>query len=101
MADDTYRSTDFSLTIPERIQAYFRSCKDAEQYEGFETHPSQQATLVPHSEALQQVVYRLIVPNSLCNKCCEYAALRLPTAAWKSLLLPTEAYVCLTWQLCI
>lgn len=68
MADDPYRSTDFNLTIPQRMQAYFRSCTDTDQYEGFETHPLQQVTFVSHSEALQQVVYQLVVPKSLCNK---------------------------------
>jgi hypothetical protein len=37
------------------------------------------------------------------RKCCEYAALRLPTTAYGSLewlLLPTGAYVCLAWLLC-
>jgi uncharacterized protein (TIGR00369 family) len=68
MANDPYRSTDFSLTIHQRIQAYFRSCTDTERYEGFETLPLQQVTFVSHSEVLQQVVYRLVVPKSLCNK---------------------------------
>ena len=67
MANDPNRSTDFSLIIPESIEAYFRSCTDAEQYEVFKTYPLQQATFVSHSEALQQVVYRLVVPKSLCN----------------------------------
>lgn len=68
MADDPYRATDFSLTIPQRIEAYFRSVTDAKQYEGFETNPLQQVTFVSYSKELQQVVYRLVVPTSLCNK---------------------------------
>lgn len=68
MAIDPYRSMDFSLTIPERIKAYFQSLVTPTEYDGFETHPLQQVEFVSHSEELQQVVYSMSVPASLCNK---------------------------------
>lgn len=68
MADDPYRSTDFNLSIPERIQAYLHSCTDTTKYEGFETLPLQQVEYLSHSVALRQVVYRLRVPKPMCNK---------------------------------
>lgn len=68
MANDPFRSTDFNLTIPERIDAYLRCLTEAEDYVGFETHPFQQISFVSHSESLQQMVYRVTVPQSLCNK---------------------------------
>lgn len=68
MANDPYRSTDFSLTIPERIAAYFRSVTISHEYHGFETFPLQQVEFVSYSEELHQTVYRLTVPVALCNK---------------------------------
>lgn len=68
MAFDPYRSMDFSLTIPERLDAYFRSLVTPTEYDGFETHPLQQVEYVSHSEDLQQIVYSMNVPASLCNK---------------------------------
>jgi hypothetical protein len=68
MADDPYRSTDLSLTIPERIQAYFRSCTDAKQYEGFETYPLQQATLFRTRRCCSKLCTVLLYQKSFCNK---------------------------------
>jgi len=68
MAYDPYRSTDFSLTIPQRIDAYLRCLAYADDYEGFETHPLQQVQFLSHSTQLKQLIYLLVVPSSLCNK---------------------------------
>lgn len=68
MANDPFRSTDFNLTIPERITAYLNCLTQPEQYKGFETHPLQQVEFVSHSASLRQMIYRVVVPPSLCNK---------------------------------
>lgn len=68
MANDPFRSTDFSLTIPDRIAAYFRSVTSPHEYSGFETYPLQQVQLVSYSLPLRQTIYRLTVPVGLCNK---------------------------------
>lgn len=68
MANDPFRSTDFRLTIPERIHAYFQSLTQPDEYNGFETHPLQQVEFMSHSETLQQIIYHVNIPESLCNK---------------------------------
>lgn len=68
MVNDPFRSTDFTLPISKRIEAYFRSVTTSHEYHGFETYPLQQVELVSLSASSRQVVYRLIVPAGLCNK---------------------------------
>lgn len=68
MANDPFRSTDFSLSIPDRISAYFRAVTTSDEYHGFETFPLQQVQFLSYSEQSQQTVYSLAVPTALCNK---------------------------------
>lgn len=68
MADDPFRSTDLSLTIPERIEACFRSVTTSSEYHGFETFPLQQVRFLSFSEETRSTTYSLTVPLALCNK---------------------------------
>lgn len=70
MAIDAYFSTDFNITLPERVQAYFESVNvnGSGNYNGFETAPLQQVTFLSHSETSEQMIYRVTIPPSLCNK---------------------------------
>jgi uncharacterized protein (TIGR00369 family) len=68
MTQDAYFRTNFQLSIPDRIHAYLRSVTQPESYSGFETHPLQQVVFDSYSESRQELIYRLRVPASLCNK---------------------------------
>lgn len=68
MAIDPWRSMDFTVPIEERIQAYFGSLTNPNEYDGFETHPLQQVSYVSHSENPPRIYYTMAIPVSLCNK---------------------------------
>lgn len=68
MAIDSYFATDFNLTLPERVQTYFKSVNGSGNYNGFETEPLQNVTFLSHSETSKQMIYCVTISNSLCNK---------------------------------
>lgn len=68
MSDDPFRSTDFSLPLQKRIDAYFRSVTTSSEYHGFETFPLQQVRLLNYSTSTSQIFYTARVPVELCNK---------------------------------
>jgi len=68
MANDPYRSTDFSLTIEERIKAYYASVTADSSYSGFDVHPLSLCILSSISPTTQTVIWTFTVPSSLCNK---------------------------------
>lgn len=68
MPIDPWRSMDFSIPIPDRIQAYLRSMTDLAQYDGYETQFFQHVSYKQHSESPPQMIYTMRIPSSLCNK---------------------------------
>jgi acyl-coenzyme A thioesterase 13 len=68
MANDPYRSTDFSLPLPDRIKAYYASVTMDPSYQGFDVAPLSLVTLLSISPATSTVTYAFTVPSSLCNK---------------------------------
>jgi len=51
MADDPFRSINFTLPLPQRIEACFRFVTTSREHHGFETYPLQQIELVSFSES--------------------------------------------------
>ena len=68
MANDAYRSTDFSLTVEERIKAYYQSVTNDSCFQGFDVRPLQQVNLISVSPETQTVTWEFTVPPFLCNK---------------------------------
>ncbi|KAE9364534.1 Thioesterase/thiol ester dehydrase-isomerase [Stipitochalara longipes BDJ] len=68
MANDAYRSTDFSLTIEERIKAYYLAVTADPSHSGFDVHPISLCTLTSISPTTQSTTWAFTVPSSLCNK---------------------------------
>jgi acyl-coenzyme A thioesterase 13 len=68
MANDPYRSTDFSLSVPGRINAYYASVTADSSYSGFDVHPLSLCTISSISPTTSTVTWSFTVPPSLCNK---------------------------------
>jgi uncharacterized protein (TIGR00369 family) len=68
MANDSYRSTDFSLLLLDRIKAYYASVTSDSCYQGFDVHPISLVTLSSISPSTSTITYTFTVPFSLCNK---------------------------------
>ena len=68
MADDAYRSTNFSLSIEERIKAYHRAVTTDASFSGFDVHPISLCTLSSISPTTQSTTWTFKVRPSICNK---------------------------------
>ena len=68
MAMDAYTSTDFGLSLEERVRAYMRSVTEDLAYQGFDTRPLQQAKFIGSDVSLRQTVVEFKVEQFLCNK---------------------------------
>ncbi|KAH8762377.1 thioesterase superfamily protein [Hyaloscypha finlandica] len=68
MANDPYRSTDFTLTVEERIKAYYHSVTSDPKYCGFDVRPLSLLSLASISPTTPTVTWTFTVTSSLCNK---------------------------------
>ncbi|KAN0099534.1 Thioesterase/thiol ester dehydrase-isomerase [Hyaloscypha variabilis] len=68
MANDAYRSTDFSITVEERVKAYYLAVTADPSHSGFDVYPISLCTLSSISPTTQSATWNFTVPSSLCNK---------------------------------
>jgi uncharacterized protein (TIGR00369 family) len=68
MANDAYRSTDFSLTVEERVKAYYLAVTADPSHSGFDVHPISLCTLSSVSPTTKSSTWTFTVTSSLCNK---------------------------------
>ncbi|PMD37515.1 hypothetical protein L207DRAFT_514751 [Hyaloscypha variabilis F] len=68
MANDAYRSTDFSITVEERVKAYYLAVTADPSHSGFDVHPISLCTLSSISPTTQSATWNFTVPSSLCSR---------------------------------